>query len=93
MLQEKPAALIFLHDPAQPPANRGDLLRAMYGITPIQARIADKLLTGFSLREAAEALSMTEDTARFHLKNIFRSVSVPNQASLMRLMLSLPGMP
>jgi DNA-binding CsgD family transcriptional regulator len=93
MLQEKPAALIFLHDPAQPPANRGDLLRAMYGITPIQARIADKLLTGFSLREAAEALSMTEDTARFHLKNIFRIVSVPNQASLMRLMLSLPGMP
>jgi DNA-binding CsgD family transcriptional regulator/PAS domain-containing protein len=91
LLQERPSALVFLRDSTQPPASRGDLLRSMYGITPTQARIADKLLTGLSLLETSEALSMTESTARFHLKNIFRTVGVPNQASLMRLMLGLPG--
>ncbi len=71
--------------------NRGAVLRLLYGLTPTHVRLTDLLLAGRSVREAAEAMGVAEDTARFHLKTIFRITGTGTQAALLRLMMSLPG--
>jgi len=91
LLDDRPAALIFLSDPDARPASRGSILRALYGLTPTECRLADLLMQGCDLAEAAERLRMATGTARFHLKSIFRKTGTGRQSELMRLVLALPG--
>ena len=42
------AALVFVSDPARSPQSRGAALRALYGLTPTEIRLADLLLEGIS---------------------------------------------
>jgi DNA-binding CsgD family transcriptional regulator/GAF domain-containing protein len=88
---ERPAALVFVTDPHAKPAPRASALRALYGLTPTECRLADLLAEGREITAAAEILRMTASTARFHLKSIFRKVGVKRQSDLIRLILSLPG--
>jgi hypothetical protein len=53
--------------------------------------LADALLEGLDVREAAERLHITLETGRFHLKRVFSKTGVGRQAELIRLMMSLPG--
>lgn len=85
-----PAALVFLHDPAQRPAPPVALLRRTYGLTPQQARLSALLADGLSLAEAADRLGIAGATATSHLKQVFRKTGVRRQAELVRLVLSLP---
>jgi DNA-binding CsgD family transcriptional regulator len=48
-----------------------DLLRCHFSMTPAEARLALHLVAGETLRSAEVKLSMTYETARTHLKNIF----------------------
>jgi DNA-binding CsgD family transcriptional regulator len=66
-------------------------MRALYGLTPAEARLADLLLEGCEVREAADRLRTTLETARFHLKRVLAKTGTRRQTELMRLMLSLPG--
>lgn len=84
-------ATVFIGEPSSSPRLRGDTLRDLYGLTATEARLADCLLEGRELRGAAETLSITWSTARFHLKRIFAKTGTCRQTELMRLMLSLPG--
>ena len=86
------AALVFLSDPAKRILSRGDILRALYGLTPAEARVADHLSQGLEVREVAGMLGMTLETGRFHVKRILSKTGVRRQAELVRLMLSLPGL-
>jgi DNA-binding CsgD family transcriptional regulator len=85
-----PAALLFLHDPAQRPSPPVALLRRLYGLTPQQARLAALLADGLSPAEAAERLGIAGATATAHLKQVYRKTGVHRQAELVRLLLSLP---
>jgi DNA-binding CsgD family transcriptional regulator/PAS domain-containing protein len=85
------AALIQIGDPAATPRSRAAILRALYGLTATESRLADLLLQGLEVREAADRLHTTLETARFHLKRVMAKTSTRRQAELMRLMLSLPG--
>lgn len=86
----QPRILVFLSDPAAAPASRAATLRALYGLTPAESRVADLLLEGCELRTAAQRLGTTVETARFHLKRILMKTDTRRQAELMRLMLLLP---
>src|SRR5262249_46880819 len=69
-----------------------DLLRCHFGLTPAEARLALHLVTGETLRSAALRLSITYETARTSLKNIFRKTGTCRQAELIILILAgLPG--
>jgi DNA-binding CsgD family transcriptional regulator len=84
-------AAVFIGELRSAPRPRGEILRGLYDLTATEARLADCLLEGKELRHAAEALSITWATARFHLKRIFAKTGTFRQTELMRLMLSLPG--
>jgi DNA-binding CsgD family transcriptional regulator len=87
------AALIFLSDPSQTTPSRAISLRMLYGLTPTECRIADLLLEGLETRQLAERLSITLETARFHLKRVLNKTGTRRQSELIRLMLSLPHLP
>jgi DNA-binding CsgD family transcriptional regulator len=84
-------ALIQFSDPSAAPRSRAAVLRALYGLTPTESRLADLLLQGLEVREAADRLGTTLETARFHVKRVLGKTGARRQTELMRLMLSLPG--
>jgi DNA-binding CsgD family transcriptional regulator len=73
--EERPQILVFLSDPTATPVSRATVLRSLYGLTPTESRLADLLLQGFEVREAAERMRNTLETARFHLKRVLERVS------------------
>jgi DNA-binding CsgD family transcriptional regulator len=69
-----------------------DLLRSHFGLTPAEARLALHLVAGETLRSAEAKLSITYETARTHLKNIFNKTGTCRQAELLVVILTaLPG--
>lgn len=84
-------ALVFVHDPSALPKSRAAFIRQLYGLTPTEARLADLLLEGLEVRDIANRLAITLETARFHLKRVLAKTGTRRQTELMRLMLSLPG--
>lgn len=91
LLGDQPAALVFFSDPDARPASRAAILRGLYCLTPTECRLAGLLVEGLDVATAAEQLKMTVETARFHLKTIFRKTGARRQSDLMRLVLGLPG--
>ena len=85
------AALIFAVDPARRPASKAALLRTLYALTPTEARIADLLAEGLTVREVADRLNATLETTRFHTKRILGKTGARRQAELMKLMVALPN--
>lgn len=84
------AALVFVSDAAGRPQSRAAALRALYALSPTEARVADLLLQGLEIKELANAMKITLETARFQTKRVLAKTGTRRQAELMRLMLSLP---
>jgi DNA-binding CsgD family transcriptional regulator len=85
------AALVLVSDPALRPQSRASIMRALYALTPIEARVADLLIQGLEVRAVGEALRMTLESARFRVKQVLAKTGTKRQTELVRLMLSLPG--
>jgi len=83
-----PAATVFVSDPecAQDPDMRG--AQAAYGLSPAEARVAAALAVGESVQRAADRLCLSRDTARWHLKRIYRKTRTTGQPDLVKLILS-----
>ncbi|WP_263417863.1 helix-turn-helix transcriptional regulator [Terriglobus albidus] len=83
------AALVSLSDPQAVLKSRAAILRALYRLTPTEARIADLLFQGLEVREVADKLGNTLETTRFHIKRILSKTGTSRQIELFRLMFSL----
>jgi DNA-binding CsgD family transcriptional regulator/PAS domain-containing protein len=83
-----PAATVFVSDPErmQDPDMRG--AQAAYGLSPAEARVAAALAASESIQRAADRLCLSRDTARWHLKRIYRKTSTTRQPDLVKLILS-----
>jgi DNA-binding CsgD family transcriptional regulator len=69
-----------------------ELLRSHFGLTPAEARVALHLVAGETLRSAEVKLSISYETARTHLKNIFNKTGSSRQAELVIVIVTaLPG--
>jgi DNA-binding CsgD family transcriptional regulator len=69
-----------------------ELLRSHFGLTPSEARLALHLVAGETLRSAEVKLSISYETARTHLKNIFDKTGTSRQAELViAIVTALPG--
>jgi DNA-binding CsgD family transcriptional regulator len=79
-------SLITITDPEKTPTPAGDLLFQAYRLTPMEAALALKIGSGLSLHEAADALSISNETARWHLKKILAKTDAPRQSELVRLL-------
>jgi DNA-binding CsgD family transcriptional regulator/PAS domain-containing protein len=84
-------AIAFVSATDAAPASRVTVLRQLYRLTPTECRLADLLLEGLDVRDAAGRLAITLETARFHLKRVLAKTGARRQTELMRLMLSLPA--
>lgn len=87
----RPRALAFICDPAAKPATRAAALRALFGLTPAECRLAALLHAGSELRIAAQSMGVTAATARFMLKKIFSKTGSHRQSELVQLLSRLPG--
>lgn len=58
-------------------------LRQAYGLTPAEVRLVEALMQGRTLREAAEQLALSYETARTRLKVVFVKTGTHRQAALL----------
>jgi DNA-binding CsgD family transcriptional regulator len=84
------SCFLFLMDHIGNPAPRSAVLQRLYGLSPAEARFADMFVARCDLRQTATALGVSENTARFTLKIVFRKTGTSKQAQLVRLVMGLP---
>ena len=93
---EPPAtAILLVTDPEQARPAADGHLRALYGLTRAEARIAQALLDADRLADVAENLGVTLSTVRTHLQRAFEKTDTRRQSELIRLLLAhrLPADP
>ena len=67
-------------------------LARQYGLSPGEARLAEEIVNGAPLVEAAERLGIQVSTARTRLKVVQAKTGCGRQVDLVRLALSAPAM-
>ena len=85
-----PAAVVFIHDLSARIRPRSEILKALYGLTPAELRVACLLLDGRSSAEITEVLGTSKNTLKTQLQSTFGKVGVHRQAELMRVLMYLP---
>jgi DNA-binding CsgD family transcriptional regulator/PAS domain-containing protein len=87
MTKLRPAACVVIADPEQRDLLPPDRLRALYGLTPAEARLAARVAAGEDLRAAAATLGIGYATARTQLAGVFRKTETSRQGELVMLLL------
>ena len=67
------------------------MLTRLYGLTPAEARLAAALVAGQSLADFAAGRKITDNTARWTLKQVFAKTDTRRQAELVRRLLTSPA--
>ncbi|MES1258347.1 MAG: helix-turn-helix transcriptional regulator [Acidobacteriota bacterium] len=87
------AAAVIVADPGQAFAPDEELLRALYGLTAAEIRVACALATCRSISETACQQKMALHTVRTHLKSLFQKTRCHRQSELVALLLNTPSIP
>ncbi|MCO5397339.1 LuxR C-terminal-related transcriptional regulator [Ralstonia sp. 21MJYT02-11] len=82
--KHRPAALVLIRDPDQKAVASAELLRSMFDFTRAEASLVLLLVEGLSLDEASQALDISRNTARAHLRTIFSKAGVTRQTALIQ---------
>jgi DNA-binding CsgD family transcriptional regulator/PAS domain-containing protein len=83
--------LLLLFDPDNVRRTPIDWLGRQFGLTPSEQRLAEAIINGLPLDEAAEQLGIRLTTARTRLKLIQTKTGCRRQVDLVRLALSMPA--
>jgi DNA-binding CsgD family transcriptional regulator len=76
-------------DDFRPLADRVEHAAQVFGLSPVQSRVALAVSDGKSLVEVAADFGISLNTARTHLRRIFEKTGVSNQPALVAALLSL----
>lgn len=82
--------LVALHRQPEASAVSTDALRAHYGLTAAEARIATAALEAHSVDHLAQRVGLSRNTVKTHLKNVFRKCEVASFAQLAALVATGP---
>jgi DNA-binding CsgD family transcriptional regulator len=82
--------IVFITDPAQSQCSCFEALRAFFGLTAAEARVAILLGQGNSLRDISQALSVSGNTVKSQVASIHGKTGTSRQSQLVRLLMSLP---
>ncbi len=85
------AALVLLRVASCPSPPSEALLRACYGLSPAEARLALQLYAGHPLAATAQINEVSIGTVRMQLKAVFRKTGAGRQIELQRLLHALSG--
>jgi DNA-binding CsgD family transcriptional regulator len=86
LCKRTPVVAIFISDPECRPISKPQILARLHGLTPAEARLAQILAGGDSLKEASEKLGFAESTVRSQLKSIFSKTNTNRQSELVRIL-------
>ena len=79
-------AILVINDPSANTIASSNLLKTLYGFTPKESELALALGNGLTLNEYCARAFITVNTARTHLKSIYRKTSTNRQVDLIRLL-------
>lgn len=77
-----------LDDKLEPSPRR---FKQLWGLTNAEIRVLQCFIKGYSTNDSAELLSVSNETVRYHIKNIFRKTGVNRQSELISLVLKSLG--
>jgi DNA-binding CsgD family transcriptional regulator len=80
---------VFITDPQAVQLPSSERLGELYGLTPAEAKVACEFARGYSYKEVAQRLNISEDTVQAHIKQIYPKTRVNRQSDLVRLILSM----
>ena len=83
-----PVLALLVYDPEHKFQLEPQLMRRLFGLTPAEAALAQRLVEGLSLDDAAARLGIRKNTARAQLSVIFSKTGVTRQSSLVSLLLT-----
>jgi DNA-binding CsgD family transcriptional regulator len=81
-------ALIFVHDPETKNCKDATIYQQLFNLTRAESNLAAELANGLSVEEAEEALHISHNTTRAHLRSIFSKTGVSSRADLIRLLIN-----
>lgn len=79
------AAMLLIKTPERLADSKYCSFAPMFELTPAQARLAQLVLSGYSLRSASRKLGVSENTIRSHLKQIYLKTGTHGQMDLVHL--------
>ncbi len=91
IFDHRPWVLVCVTDPDAVGAHPERTLRAVFGLTPAEARVALALFGGATPREAATQLGISANTVRVHLSHIFEKTGANRQSALVKLLFQIVG--
>ncbi|MBL8490067.1 MAG: hypothetical protein JNM82_04740, partial [Rhodocyclaceae bacterium] len=83
-------ALLLLHDTQALPAPAAAFMRAAFGATPAEARLAEALAAGETAEDFAGAAKLSMNTVRTQIRALLTKAGLNRQADLLRLLARLP---
>lgn len=83
--------LLVVSDPDETPLGAAAWIARRFGLSPAEERLADAVIAGVPLNEAAEQLGIRLSTARTRLKTIQTKTGCHRQLDLVRLAMSVPS--
>jgi len=79
-------------DPLRRERPAQQVLRALYGLTPAECRVALLLGDGHAPRKIVNMVGVTDNTVRSQIKSIFSKTGVKRQGELIRLLMDNSGL-
>ena len=89
--KDAPVVAIFISDPDAKPIADAAVLTQLFRLTRAEARLAQILASGQSVKGASERLGIAPSTARSQLKSIFAKTNTNRQSQLVRLLMLAPA--
>jgi DNA-binding CsgD family transcriptional regulator len=87
---DRPVAMIFIINPAISPNRGAEPFARLYGLTPVEARVATIIVNANSGRSAARMLGISYNTIKTHLKRIYAKTGAQGHCALMRMLVLPP---
>ncbi len=84
----QPAVAVFIRNPADSPQASRTLLRSLFQLTRSETEVAMQMMDGLTLDETADALGVSRNTVRAHLRGVFAKTGVTRQAELVKTLLN-----
>lgn len=88
---QRPLALLIVANPDPQMSIRPERFQTLFGLTPAEARLACALAEGKNLSEFAESARLSSHTVRTERQTVLGKTGTHRQASLVRVLLSLPS--
>jgi DNA-binding CsgD family transcriptional regulator/PAS domain-containing protein len=92
-LPARAVAAIFLDDPERHSLVPAEVLRTLFRLTPAETRLAQSVLNGHSVSEAAELGGVSRETVKSQMNAVFSKTGTRRQGELVRLLARLPDQP